>query len=236
MQVVIPFRGFYNTGHDDILDEALNSLIQDEAGDPRPELENLWESVPWGAVHNAYSKWYVEQLRDMFPVLATAGLTHNTVESPREYNFTNDLIIGDLVDPQVLWDACDKDILAKLVKDAFTPCSGFIPYFSADIANEKWARPLEEWAPVQLRFLIEAAMRSSDDWDEDNLTPWGLAEWSGANGNCVVEDMIYSMLPVEAQARLKMPEDDVYSPEELVQAKREWLQDTLVLEDDDAPA
>ena len=207
MQTVIPFSGFCDTGHNDLLEYALASLIQDENGDPRKDLEDMWDSVPWGAVHNAYARWYTEALCDKFPALKAAGLTFGEVESPREYNFSNDLIIGDVQDPESLRTYCDEDILRDLVKKAFTRCDGFIPYFSSNLDDDKWTRPVAEWAPIQLKFLLEAAMRSDPYWDDGDMTPWGLAEDRGATGNGVFEDMIYNLLPADAQARIYPRED-----------------------------
>ena len=196
MQCVVPFSGFYESGHDDNLMSALSSICQDESGDEHPELADMWQHVPWPAVYARYAEWYVGELVDRFPVLQ--GLTVLRVESPREYNFTSDVILGDLPDPQKLRAACDEDILRDLVKKAFTPCSGFIPFFSADL--DDWPEDLTQWAPVQLRLLIEAAMRSSDDWDARDLEPCNLAE--NARGNGVFENWIWELLPQEQRDRI----------------------------------
>lgn len=201
MQVVIPFSGFYGTTHEMQLDDALEQLCQDQSGDPRPELEDIWEHVDWGVVRANYAAEYVRRLKKMFPVLS--GLTFTVVESPREYNFTNDLLLGELTNPAEVLAACDLDTLRGLVKDNFTPCSGFIPYYSASWDDEDWQRPFEDWSPVQFKILLEAAMRSSDTWDADDLLPWNMFE-----GNVFVEDTIYFALPPEHQLRLAQEDTD----------------------------
>jgi len=200
-QVVVPFKGFYTTGHEGILDAAFNDLIQSDSGDPIESLQDIYDQVPWKAVFNAYARWYVETLVHKFPALKAAGLTFGEVESPREYNFTNDLIIGSVADPEGLRTYCDEPTLRELVKKAFTPYDGFIPFFSSDLDDDKWARPVTEWEPIQLRFLLEAAMRSDPDWDEDDMDPWSLAE--DARGNSVFENMIWALLPEDATKRIQ---------------------------------
>ncbi len=160
-ETTIPFMGFYDSLHDSNLDNALEQIISHtEYGE---DLYNLsvrgYAAVNWTKVFIAYSRLYVETFTERFSI----KLEFKLLESPREYNFSTDVIICSISPEEIsrIFTLTDKKILTDIAKEKFTSRSGFISFYSPDWQN--WGN-LEDWESVQLGVLIEAYIQSQDDW------------------------------------------------------------------------
>lgn len=173
MLAVIPFSGFYNSLHDAKLDRALEQMFSDrETGCERNEGLELraYAACDWSAVHRAYAKHYAEAW------LAEHGIKgeFESLQNPREYNFTTDRIFVKLAEgePARLLATVDRARLADVATEMFTSRSGFISYYSPDVAD--WG-PADEWDHNQLAALLVA--HAGDEGDE-----YGLMEGATCNG------------------------------------------------------
>jgi hypothetical protein len=154
----VPFAGFYNSTHDDNLQQALESLAQDEGGETiASELERLERNIQWRAAMLAYAQLYCERLADE----TSAQWEFAKLDSPREYNFRTDEIdvTVSLAELQRMLDAVDLAALQALATDRLSPHSGFIPFYSSQV--DDWGA-LEDWDSPLLGLLIECYCDSMD--------------------------------------------------------------------------
>lgn len=137
----IPFAGFYESVHDD----QINQAFEDED--------------PSSSVFEAYAQEY-----------ATAFLDDHEIEggfesliSPREYNFETDRIFVKLT-PQGLRDLVRQILPSdfdKLCRERFTSRSGFISFYSPNYNH--WGPP-SSWDHNQIGTLMEC-LPETDELD-----------------------------------------------------------------------
>lgn len=125
--VCIDFGGFYESWHDDAIEGAIYE--QDEDGDI-VSFDN--PCVPIGQAQVQYCKEWL----DLFNTEIGTELTFINLESPREYNFSTDLIEAGytkadynkvrayIVENQL------GDELEEIYKETTTERSGYIPFHS----------------------------------------------------------------------------------------------------------
>lgn len=160
MITTIPFSGFYDSVHDDALDYAADQMFQHrETGEPRHDLTaRLHFECRWREVCEAYAKAYCEAFAAEFGI----DLQFESLNSPREYNFTTDRIFAtiDLDEVNRLLAEISMPTLRLKAKERFTSCSGFMSNYSPDV--EDWG-DVETWDHNQVGTLIEA-------WAEEQAT------------------------------------------------------------------
>lgn len=213
--VFFPFEGFYNSRHDDEIDHTFESLWLEDMDSEQGE--KLFREIDWGMVHRLYSIEYVNWLqqflaedRDCF--LPT--LTFFQLESPREYNFTTDKIIAalDYMDWRYLCGLFDEQRMSTLLDAFFTPCDGFIPFYSRDI--DQWMTPAERSdTDLLLQWILHKANAVERGvfflacFDED-ITDEQIVETAGTDS---IHERIISMLEQalsEEGERILNDEDD----------------------------
>ncbi len=172
MLTVIPFSGFYESTHDSMLDDALNQMFSDDSGNPNDSLVyRAFDAIDWQKAQTEYARHYVKAFSEEFEL---KGLTFESMQSPREYNFTTDRIYCHVPASTVamMRRKTPRAILASIAKDMFTSRSGFISFYSPDVAN--WG-PMREWDHNQLLALITAYVQhmkngeSFGQWEEAEL-------------------------------------------------------------------
>ncbi len=172
MLSTIPFSGFYESRHSESLEWALEMLFSDDNGDAIPGLleEAFWR-VDWAKVHLAYAQMYCDQ----FTEAAQIKVVFESLQSPREYNFTTDRIFVhiDLAEVERLLTSVDRDIMKDLAEQRFTSRSGFVSFYDPDYTT--WG-PVEDWDHNQVGTLVEAfALMYIDD-------EFALVEDANCNG------------------------------------------------------
>ncbi len=182
IKITIPFSGFYNSWHDDSLEQALSDMFQDDSGDfdesRESEYEKFSNKVQWRKAYNSYAAAYSEVLRDECKL---PGLQFVELWSPRFYNYETDSIYCNLpaATLQQIWADCDKQALQTLATERLTARDGFSPFYSADVAD--WGdNPLEWESPLQ-SLLIESWCNEWED-SEWRDSPWGAMESYECNG------------------------------------------------------
>lgn len=179
MLTTIPFSGFYNSLHDQELDYELERMFADRATGCQTNdalLHHALDVVDWGFVHHAYAKEYAEQFAWKFKV----QMTFESLQSPREYNFTTDRIFCEIPVREVhrIIGMVGLDAISELARERFTSCSGF---YSPDI--EDWGQ-ISTWDHNQVGTVMEA-LAAGEDFDggqefdlmEDPRGNGRLEEW-----------------------------------------------------------
>ena len=161
MQAIIPFSGFYSSLHDELINQAVDSLAQDDVGDPIPErVEQINKMIDYRKVLLTYSQLYVEEFCKNFSV----ELKFLELDSPREYNFTTDKVVCEISEDEVerIFDLVSSEELTRVAKERHTSCSGFSSFYDPDWTT--WGAP-DTWEPQQLCTLLMAHVGDADDYD-----------------------------------------------------------------------
>lgn len=177
--VLVPFTGFYDSPHSDMLDDALRDLAQDDNGDPMKGSEDLWQYVRQWVSREAYAKLYVEAFSEEMHCATgiPCPLTFVELLSPREYNFTTDKILALVPQSTILhlYELVDKEALNSLIRTLFTSYSGFQSSYPNNL-NE-WG-PLVGWDAVKNGTLLNCVWNECSSSDAS----WDLMEGYRCNG------------------------------------------------------
>lgn len=161
----IPFSGFYCTLHETAIDDSINRMFSDrDTGCHENEglSARVYNSCDFRKVHHAYAREYCVNFSNWLEL----GLEFDSMDSPREYNFTTDRLFAYIETDKLNWvfETCDKMALSKLVSDKFTSRDGFISHYSADLQN--WGA-VETWDHNQIGALLECiAQTEHGDFDQ----------------------------------------------------------------------
>ena len=194
MLTTIPFSGFCYSLHDDALDSALESIFPDDNGAERPELVcKAHAAADWCMVQNNYAAEYAAAFAAEFNLT----LQFESMQSPREYNFSTDIIYCTISDEDAAWlfDTCDKALLAKIARETFTSRDGFISFYEPDFTD--WGDILT-WDHNQLGVLMRAHVAEQNP-DFDQWAEFELMESAQCNGR--LDNWIFESNP-EALNRL----------------------------------
>lgn len=177
MLTTIPFSGFYYSLHASVLDSALESIFSDNDGSARDYiLYAAQDATDWRHVHQNYAVEYAAAFAAEFNL----PLHFESMKSPREYNFTTDVIYCTISadDSAWLYATCDKSLLAKIARETFTSRDGFISFYDPDFTE--WGDILE-WDHNRLGVLIRAHVFEQNP-DFDNWAEFYLMESAQCNG------------------------------------------------------
>ena len=192
MLIQIPFSGFYNSIHNDNIDnEIYSSMFTDyETEENNDNLSNYaYDLINWRDVYNDYAKEYCKQFAERFNL----KLTFESLQSPREYNFNTDRIFAHIEYNDVLNLLNVKDIglfLEKHAREMFTSRNGFMSFYNPDYTS--WGL-LSEWDCNQLYCLLMAWLECKHEVIEWNECELYMMEDSFSNGFGF--DVIYNNAP-----------------------------------------
>lgn len=179
MLATIPFSGFYCSAHDAELDRALEQAIGGSSGDPIPGLlSRAFDAAPWGFVHQQYAEHYAGRFLAHFGI---AG-TFESLQSPREYNFTTDRIFCEIAEPELRRILADvsASVLRECAREWFTSCSGFHSFYEPDPYT--WG-DLSTWDHNQCGCLLAAYVSEQRDGEPfDGFEQVDLMESARDNG------------------------------------------------------
>lgn len=178
---LIPFSGFYESIHDSEIDRALEQEFSDSSGNANDGLvSRAFDWVNWRAVHVAYAKAYAEQFSEEFEIL---GLEFESLQSPREYNFTTDRVFVNIPDSEVIRILAEtpRTTLDAVAAEWFTSRSGFSSFYSPDV--DGWG-DLATWDHNQLGALVAAYVLHRREGERfDMWAEYSLCEDFGSNGD-----------------------------------------------------
>ena len=201
---VLDFPGFY---------ESCLTMALDDA--ERMEVENIAENHPEPAdesaiydafyQHSNYSKGFDAIARASVDwlnhVLEGTGieLAFDSMESPREYNFTTDALFVTINDPVKLYADTNTASLNAVIKERFTSGPGFHSFYSND--PDAWrAKPLDEWDHNELGALLTAYLRQQaeeKDLDQHDMLEWMQEDFYSAVSDQVDWDALHATLGIK---------------------------------------
>ena len=175
----IPFSGFYESLHDSAIDNAIKQEFSDDNGNENAELSyRALDSADFGTIRNEYAKEYAGNFAHEFGI---KSLGFESLNSPREYNFTTDRIFC-YIDYSELCGIVKTFDLAEFsayVRERFTSRDGFISYYSADLAD--WGR-IESWDHNQCGTALEFYAMQENGGEFDQWAEYAIMEDSLCNG------------------------------------------------------
>jgi hypothetical protein len=178
MLTTIPFPGFYESNYSREIDYQESNEIEYMTGeeedgkgyglDQQDVLEVFMRHTDYRAAYLTVAKAYVAQLNDYLLEKhgLALGLSMESVQSPKEYNFTTDRVFCHISEEalQRLFDAVQLGKLTATIKRQFTSRDGFISGYTNRV--EKWLeKPLIEWDHNEIGTLIEALICDDEDFD-----------------------------------------------------------------------
>ena len=193
MIINIPFSGLYYSKYDRELDYVEEREIENFEETHNltvaqvDELSSiLFNSTDWGVAHRkvaeAYAKAFNEKFKEWTDI--DLGLKFESLSSPREYNFQTDRLFTHISDEVVhtLFDGADREKLAKVIRERFTSCDGFISFYSNYLPD--WlTREVDEWDHNELCTLLMSWLPEDWSWEVfENVTEGEVfySAWSEA--------------------------------------------------------
>jgi hypothetical protein len=188
---VLPFSGFYNSSHDEAIDNQEEQMFSFDDGEVHESLyEHYWKHMDHGELYKKYAKSYVEAISE----LTELELEFDGLSSPREYNFETDRIFAAISRKSLakVIRAVRGERLKKMAKEMFASRSGFISYYSPSVSE--WGR-VEGWDHNQILCALQAYFEylnhGSSMLLEDQALDW-ICEGGG------LDELIYACAPAES--------------------------------------
>ena len=151
------------------IDDALDQLTQGENGNQIPEIsdevqEKIYFSCDFKKLRELMSADYVECIKRQTGL----QVTYESLESPKYYNFSSDIIYAHISPEEVqrIYDETDKAALADYIKERFTSRDGFISFYSPDLSE--WSKDPKTWDHHELGLLVTAWL-AEQTYDDEYL-------------------------------------------------------------------
>lgn len=185
MLLTVPFSGFYESIHSSEIDAEVELLCSDDEGVMNESIYYAVSSaIDYRKLHEQYAKDYVASFAEM---LELESLKFESLQSPREYNFSTDIIYATLSGEEFV----DMFIFAKrrnldaVCRNNLTSRSGFSSFYDPDFKT--WNPNVMLWDHNQASQVLEAKLLTEFP-DFDQLKELELMEKACGNG------MIYQWL------------------------------------------
>lgn len=162
------FPGFYYSWLSEGINNKEEQFLENEASEPDAEFhavprdklaESLFDSCNYSIAFQMLAReWTSEFIRQAREAMPDFWGRFESMDSPREYNFTTDRVyirIDRKKAARYRKAARHSKTFAGLVRERFTSRSGFISFYSADVAD--WYDS-DEWDHNQWGTLIEACL------------------------------------------------------------------------------
>jgi len=194
--LTIPFPGFYESILSSELDRAEEQLAESLVAhgeafglEPSDVIEALMYTRDYSVACRAIAKEYAEAFADFVTQETQArtdapfAFTYDTMDSPREYNFTTDrcYMTLPLADFERLYAATDPEILKRQIHRSFTSCDGFMSYYSGNVAD--WDKPLSDYDHNEAGAVLVAYLETHNlDTNNVNRLDYQILERISCNG------------------------------------------------------
>lgn len=150
------FPGFYNSILDDLMDRTIEMEMED-TGETYDEIMDRYSAhLAMHAIAKAWVKGFAKE--------TGIPMELEEVQSPREYNFTTDrLFVRVPIDTieQIASQMDDKPLRETIRKNHSS-------YYSNDLDDPEWQKPVRDWDLNQLETLLEAKLLQ-DDLDREDF-------------------------------------------------------------------
>lgn len=153
IKIELPFAGFYESWHNQAIDDALQSQFRDDSGEvPGAVADIIWMAdIDWTAIKTEYCKRFTEAFGSELEL----GLIFDEMTSPREYNFSTDRLFATIPAAQlhkIRREVEKHEAWPERIQDRFTSYDGFYSFYSNDYTDDVWTRP--ELDECQYEVLI----------------------------------------------------------------------------------
>lgn len=182
IETTIPFSGFYESVHLSLIESAIESMFSDDSGGSLG-LENAFNDLcDFRKVFYSYAQCYAENFSVAFKI---PSLKFETLESPREYNFTTDRVFCkiSMEDVKAIYERLSntegRKVFEDVAKSMFTSRSGFYSFYSPDV--EDWG-DIEDWDANQIGCMLHALASYDTGKDYDSWEEYALMEDMQSNG------------------------------------------------------
>lgn len=200
---VLDFPGFYESVLSEALDNAERNMVEglienyDLPDEPNP-YEACYDASTYAIGFNKIARANVDWLNH---VLDDTGivLAYESMESPREYNFSTDALFVTINDTEKLASLVDPARFEACIKEHFTSRPGFHSFYSNDI--ETWrAKPFADWDHNELGTLLTAYLRQVAE--DKGIDQYDMLEWMNEDFDQAVDDQtdfdkLYATLRIE---------------------------------------
>ena len=162
LQANFNFGGFYNSQHDWVIDNYIDTFIRDIESDELPENEGeIYDAIDYKGLRNLYC----EQLVKFMNSKLNTSLEYLELNSPAYYNFTTDKIVVkfDEKDFESIKEYIPYNIeedIEELLKDWTTSRDGYIPYYSYSEIKDN----LEWKMEAVLQLFTQNCLGCEDDF------------------------------------------------------------------------
>lgn len=189
----IPFSGFYNSIHNDNIEQAENQLFTDrdtgtESNDGLQARFNA--KCDYWKVYDNYARAYAKQFADHFKI---KSLKFVELNSPKFYNYSTDVIVCSIsrVDLRAIYKATDRQKLTDHVRESCTSRSGFISFYDPDIKT--WGQ-VDNWEMPQIELLLD--VYCEQETDAADFNDYELYSMDGYRGNGYFENWLCEACPI----------------------------------------
>lgn len=187
----IPFIGFYNSVHNDLIDDCENQLFTDHAtGCTNNDglQSRFYNKCDYSKVFTKYAQAYTESFKDEFNI---PSLKFISLNSPREYNFSTDKIECSISrsDIRRIYKDADKALLGAFVEEHCTSRSGFSSFYSPDLKS--WGY-VDNWEYAQIALLLQFYFENHDNYSDD----WEYEAMQGYECNGMITQWLEEACPI----------------------------------------
>jgi hypothetical protein len=162
--VVLPwFPGFYNSYLDGLMDQEIESEMESTGQD--------WSDVDkrfsWLLAAEAITKGWVSA----FSSETGIPMELESLKSPKFYNFSTDICFVLIPVEQIerIAENIKEETLRSVIFDRHSHRSGFCSFYSNDLDDPLWQKPVRDWDHNQLETLLITYLTQFDIL-EDELT------------------------------------------------------------------
>jgi hypothetical protein len=187
----IPFSGFYESIHNDNIDQAENLLFANNDGISNEGLQTrFFKECNYSQVFKKYAEAYADQFSEDFKI---RSLKFVELNSPRQYNFSTDHIVCSIsrADLRVIYKATDRQKLTDHVRENCTSRSGFMSFYDPDL--KKWGY-VDNWEQPQIKLLLDVYCdQETDAVDFNDYEVYCMDDYSG---NGYFDDWLCEACPI----------------------------------------
>lgn len=171
--VKIPFEGFYYSNADQRIDDGISQFFDTDDSGEGIIPDNAWIEMDFKPIHIQYCKTYVSCYMEWLEENGLdITLEYESLESPREYNFSTDSLYCYISKQDALkaFFFAGKDNINQSFEDRCTSCSGFISFYDNEIPE----KPISEWDHNELSMIFHAI----EDHKLEKINEWDLLEYN----------------------------------------------------------
>ncbi len=175
IEVELPFMGFYESIHDRLIDDAIESHFSyDYDNDTDKDISEVESDAiysadtDWQAIRVEYCQVFTNKLNNKLNL----ELEYSDMTSPQFYNFSTDRLFVTI--PESILNKVRKEVesyseFEQSIKDRFTSYDGFMSFYSNDIKDDEWTRKELDQCQYEVYFDLYFKHNLSEDWE------WNIA-------------------------------------------------------------